>query len=102
MPRGLIERTMLIDGMAGYGHTRSRLPQLATLLFTRAKTVSELHLLVPLGLLFERKQIPRFVVNIRSSRKAMDPLEAARLPYKQEVAGSIPAPPTKSDPLFLP
>jgi hypothetical protein len=48
--------------------------------FTCAKTVSELHLFEMLGLLFERKQIPRFVVNIRNSRKAMEPSEATRLP----------------------
>jgi hypothetical protein len=36
-----------------------------------------------LGLLFERKQIPQFVVNIRTSRKTMEPLEATRLPRAQ-------------------
>src|SRR5215471_18144162 len=50
--------------------------------FYCAKTVSELDLLEPPGLLFERKQIPRFVVNIRILRIAMEPLEATRLPYK--------------------
>jgi hypothetical protein len=31
-----------------------------------AKTVSELHLLERQGLLFERKQIPQIVVNVRT------------------------------------
>jgi hypothetical protein len=39
---------------------------LAPLLFGCAKTVSECHLLEPLGFLFERKQIPQIVVNARS------------------------------------
>jgi hypothetical protein len=56
--------------------------------------VSEIDLLNPTGLLFERKQIPQFVVNIRIWRKTMEPLEATRLPYKQEVRGSSPRPPT--------
>ena len=34
-----------------------------------------------LGLLFERKQIPQIVVNVRNSRKATEPLEATRLPW---------------------
>ena len=59
------------------------------LLFRCAKTVSELDLLKSLELLFERKQIPRIVVNIRNSRKTMEPLEATWLPYKQEVHSSI-------------
>src|SRR6185437_10038499 len=46
--------------------------------FRCAKTVSELDLFERLGLLFERKQIPRFVVNIRISRKTMEPLEPLR------------------------
>lgn len=66
------------------------------LFFGCARTVSEPDLFKRLRLLFERKQIPRIVVNIRNSRKTMEPLEATRLPYKQEVAGSIPAPPTKN------
>ena len=49
--------------------------------FTCAKTVSELLLFEVLGLLFERKQIPQIVVNIRISRKAMEPMEAAKLPW---------------------
>jgi hypothetical protein len=53
------------------------------LLFICAKTVSELDLFVLLGLLFERKQIPQIVVNIRIQRKAMEPLEATRLPWAQ-------------------
>jgi len=39
---------------------------LTPLLFDCAKTVSEFHLREPLGLLFERKQIPQIVVNVRS------------------------------------
>jgi hypothetical protein len=39
-----------------------------------AKTVFELHLFERLGLLFERKQIPQLVVNIRNSRKTKEPL----------------------------
>ncbi len=54
---------------------------IAPLLFNCAKTVSEPHLFERLGLLFERKQIPQFVVNIRTSRKTMEPLEATRLPW---------------------
>jgi hypothetical protein len=65
------------------------------LLFRCAKTVSELDLLKSLELLFERKQIPRIIVNIRNSRKTMEPLEAAWLPWAQEVAGSNPVAPTK-------
>ena len=53
------------------------------LLFHCARTVSELHLLHPLRLPFERKQIPQSAVNIRTSRKAREPLEATRLPGKQ-------------------
>ena len=56
--------------------------------FRCAKTVSELHLFVPLGLLFERKQIPQIVVNIRISRNPMEPLEATRLPWAQGVGRS--------------
>ena len=36
-----------------------------------------------LALLFERKQIPRIVVNVRNSRKATELLEATRLPSAQ-------------------
>ncbi len=46
-------------------------------------TVSESHLYQLQGLPFERKQIPRIVVNIRIWRKTMDSLEATRVPYKQ-------------------
>jgi len=60
-----------------------------------AKTVSELHLFERLGLLFERKQIPRFVVNIRIRRKAMEPLEATKLPWAQGVGRSNRPAPTK-------
>jgi hypothetical protein len=48
--------------------------------FNCAKTVSELDLLKPPRLLFERKQIPQIVVNIRIARNVMEPLEATRLP----------------------
>jgi hypothetical protein len=60
------------------------LPLLTLLLFSCAKTVSELHLFERLGLLFERKQIPQIVVNVRISRKTMETLEAARLPCRQQ------------------
>jgi hypothetical protein len=53
------------------------------LLFHCAGTVSELHLFERLRLLFERKQIPRIVVNIWIRRKALEPLEATRLPWAQ-------------------
>ena len=56
---------------------------IAHLLFRCARTVSELDLLKPLELLFERKQIPQVVVIVRISRKAMEPLEAAKLPWAQ-------------------
>lgn len=61
-------------------------------LFICAKTVPELDLLKPPELLFERKQIPRFVVNIRNSRKTMGSLEATKLPWahpgaKVKIAG---------------
>jgi hypothetical protein len=51
--------------------------------FCCAKTVSEPDLLKPPELRFERKQIPRIVVNIRNNRKAMEPLEATKLPWAQ-------------------
>ena len=51
--------------------------------FTCAKTVSELLLFEVLGLLFERKQIPQIVVNVRIQRKPTEPLEATRLPWAQ-------------------
>src|SRR5207249_3629947 len=47
--------------------------------FTCAKTVSKLHLFEPLGLLFERKQVPQIVVIVRIRRKTTEPLEATRL-----------------------
>ena len=68
--------------------------RLTPLLLRCAKTVSELHLFDPLGLLFEQKRIPQFVVNIRKSRNAMEPLEATRLPWAQGVGGSNPPAPT--------
>ena len=46
-----------------------------------AKTVSELHLLKPPGLLFERKQIPQIVVIVRIQRKTMEPLEQSTVPW---------------------
>jgi hypothetical protein len=55
----------------------------SALLFACVRTVSELHLFELLGLLFERKQIPQFVVNVRNARKTMEPLEATRLPCSQ-------------------
>jgi hypothetical protein len=48
---------------------------------TVPELVSEPHLFDPGEFPFERKQIPRFVVNIRSSRKTIEPLEATRLPW---------------------
>lgn len=57
--------------------------RVAPLLFCCAKTVSELHLLEPPGLLFERKQIPQIIVNVRNSRKATEPLETTRVPWAQ-------------------
>lgn len=45
-------------------------------------TVPEPHLFHPGELRFERKQIPRFVVN-RMRRKAMETWEATRLPWAQ-------------------
>jgi hypothetical protein len=66
----------------------------APLFFGCATTVSELHPFRSLGLLFERKQIPQIVVNVRTLRKTTEPLEATLLPYKQEVRGSSPRAPT--------
>ena len=57
--------------------------QLAPLFAGCAKNVPELHLFAPLGLLFERKQSPQIVVNVRIRRKYMEPLEATRLPWAQ-------------------
>ena len=51
--------------------------------FICTRTVSELHLREPLGLLFERKQIPQFIANIRIRPKTMEPLEATRLPWAE-------------------
>ncbi len=51
--------------------------------FGCARTVSEPHVVDPLGLLFERKQIPQIVVNVRIQRKTMEPLEATKLPWAQ-------------------
>ena len=53
------------------------------------------HLLQALGLLFERKQIPQIVVNVRIQRKTMEPLEATRLPWAQGVGRSNRPAPTK-------
>jgi hypothetical protein len=68
---------------------------LTPLLFNCARTVPEPHLLHPWNLRFERKQIPRIVVNIRNCRSAMEPLEAARLPWAQGVGRSNRPTPTK-------
>lgn len=57
--------------------------RLALLRFCCAETVSGLHQFEVLALLFERKQIPQIIVNIRISRKPMEPLEARRLPWAQ-------------------
>ena len=64
---------------------------LAPLPFRCAKIVSESHPFELLELLFERQQIPQFVVNIRIRRKAMEPLEATTLPGKQ-VRDALPTP----------
>lgn len=64
------------------------------LLFRCARTVSESYLLEPCGLLFERKQIPQNVVNVRNWRKPMETLETVILLHTQEVAGSSPVAPT--------
>ena len=53
----------------------------ALLPFYCARTVSEPHLFDPWNLRFERKQIPRFVGIVISSRKAMESLEATSLPW---------------------
>jgi hypothetical protein len=58
------------------------------LLFRCAKTVSELHLFAPLRLLLERKPIPQIVVNVRTSRKTTEPLEATSVPWAQGVGRS--------------
>jgi hypothetical protein len=68
----------------------------APLLFGCAKTVSELHAFQSLELLFERKQIPQIVVNVRSLRKTTEPLEITRVPWAQGVGRSNrPAPTNK-------
>jgi hypothetical protein len=79
---------------SGPSRRRSTL-RLTPLLFRCARTVSELYLFERLRLLFERKQIPRFVVNIRNSGKAMEPLEATQLPWAQGVGRSNRPAPTK-------
>ncbi len=68
--------------------------KLALLLFYCAKTVSELDLFEPLGLPFERKQIPRIVVNVRIQRKTTELLEATSLPWAQGVVCSNHTAPT--------
>jgi hypothetical protein len=58
-----------------------RLPNPAPLLLVHiycAKTVSELHLLRSPGLLFERKQIPQIVVNVRIRETQWSPWKACR------------------------
>ena len=66
-----------------YIKSLSGLPLLTPLLLKCARTVSEPQLFHPWALLFERKQIPRFVVSIRNSGKAMEPMEATQLPCSQ-------------------
>jgi hypothetical protein len=46
--------------------------------FHCARTVSKPHLFDPWNFRFERKQIPRFVVNIRNSRKTAGPWKPRR------------------------
>jgi hypothetical protein len=43
---------------------------------------------------FERKQPPRIDISLWKARQNLDSLETPVFPYKQEVAGSISAPPT--------
>ena len=86
----------LADVRPVFDPEQDRFSRRADVCARRDKTVSELDLLKPLELLFERKQIPQFVVNIRSRRKAMEPLEATRLPWAQGVVSSNLAAPTKS------
>jgi len=45
------------------------------------KTVSEPYPFEALGFRFDRKQIPQIVVNVRHTRKTMEPLETTRLPW---------------------
>jgi hypothetical protein len=66
----------------------------ALLLFNCAETVSESRLFQQKGLPFERKRIPQIVVIVRIQRKTMEHLEQTTVPYKQEVRGSSPRPPT--------
>jgi hypothetical protein len=48
-----------------------------------------------MGLLFERKQIPQIVINVRTSQEPMEPLEPITLPWAQGVGRSNRPAPTK-------
>jgi hypothetical protein len=52
--------------------------------FRLRQTVYELDLFQSPGLLFERKQIPQAIVNVRISRNAMELLEATNLPWAHD------------------
>ncbi len=49
-----------------------------------------------MNLLFERKQIPRIVVNVRNSQKPIDRLEPISLPWAQGVGRSNRPAPTNT------
>jgi hypothetical protein len=54
------------------------------------KTVSELHVFAPLELLFEQKQVPQIIVNVRIRRKTMEPLESVPVPWVHQSRVNIP------------
>ena len=59
---------------------RTTLIQLPHLLHC-VKTVYELHVFAPLELLFERKQVPQIIGNVRIRREMMEPLEPVPVPW---------------------
>jgi hypothetical protein len=80
------------DVMLSRKHIRRRDAFATAPAFNCSKTVSELDLLKLLELLFERKQIPQNVINIRISRKPMEPLDAAKLRWAHRSRVNIPGP----------
>ena len=56
--------------------------------------MSKPHLFFRRELLFERKQLPQCVVNVRNLRKPIKTLERMILLHTQEVTGSSPVAPT--------
>jgi hypothetical protein len=60
----------------------------------RIKTVSKPDLFEPWGLPLSEEQTPHIVEKPENRRDAVEPKDAIRLPYKQEVRGSSPRPPT--------